>query len=226
MLNDLALRNAKPAAKPRKLFDGGGLYCELSPAGGKLWRLKYRMGGKEKRLALGAYPAVSLVEARRRRDKARELLAGGIDPGVQKQADKARLAAQAEDSFEAVAREWHERMLTQRTEKYRQGVLRALEKDVFSRVGRVPIARLTPADVRGVLDAILARGAVEIAKKARINIGQVCRYAVIYGRAENDPTVPLQGFIPAATVPARIIWTRFCNSSRLSQSIGLAGFEG
>lgn len=200
MLNDLALRNAKPAAKPRKLFDGWGLYCEVSPAGGKLWRLKYRMGGIEKRLSLGAYPAVSLAEARRRRDKARELLARGVDPGVQKKADKARLAAQAEDSFEAVAREWHQRMLTQRTEKYRQGVLRAFEKDVFSRIGRVPIARLTPADVRGVLDAILERGAVEIAKKARINIGQVCRYAVIYGRAENDPTVPLQGFIPAVTV--------------------------
>lgn len=200
MLNDLTLRRATAQAKPYKLFDGGGLYCEVSPAGGKLWRLKYRFGGKEKRVALGVYPAVSLAEARKRRDAARELLAGGIDPGAEKQANKARLAAQAEDSFEAVAREWHERMLTQRTEKYRRNLLRALEKDVFPRIGRVPIARLTPADVRGVLDAILSRGAVEIAKKARVNIGQVCRYAVIYGRAENDPTVPLQGFIPSVAV--------------------------
>ncbi|WP_397608846.1 Arm DNA-binding domain-containing protein [Silanimonas sp.] len=105
-LTDTAIRQAKPADKPKRLTDGGGLYLEVSPAGGKLWRLKYRMDRKEKRLAIGAYPAVSLKDARDRRDEAKRQLAAGIDPGAAKQAQKASRAEATANSLEAIAREW------------------------------------------------------------------------------------------------------------------------
>ena len=103
-LTDTAIRNAKPGEKARKMFDGGGLYLEVAPAGGKWWRLKYRFEGKEKRLSLGTYPDVSLKLARERRDEARKLLANHIDPSAQRKAEKAAIGDK--ESFEAVAREW------------------------------------------------------------------------------------------------------------------------
>lgn len=109
MLTDAAIRKAKPIDKPQRLFDGGGLYLEISPAGGKLWRLKYRFGGKDKRLALGAYPDIGLADARERRDDARKLLAAGADPGEQRKAEKverAKAAAVAADTFQKVACDW------------------------------------------------------------------------------------------------------------------------
>src|SRR5262245_40189342 len=105
-LTDTAIRGAKPGSKPVKLFDGGGLYLEVSPAGGKWWRLKYRFGGKEKRLSLGVYPDVSLRSARDRRDESRKLLASGIDPSENRKAMKSARAERAANSFEMVAREW------------------------------------------------------------------------------------------------------------------------
>ncbi|RQS14061.1 DUF4102 domain-containing protein [Burkholderia sp. Bp8998] len=107
-LTDTAIKNAKPAAKPTRLFDGGGLYLEISPAGGKWWRLKYRFGGKEKRISLGVYPDVSLKTARKRRAEARERLAAGTDPGEVKKADKRAAKLAASNSFEAVALAWME----------------------------------------------------------------------------------------------------------------------
>jgi hypothetical protein len=105
-LTDASIRNAKPMEKPWKLFDGGGSYLEITPSGGKLWRFKYRFGGKEKLLALGAWPEVSLAAARRQREEVRALLAQGIDPGEVRKAEKLRQKALAENTFEAVAREW------------------------------------------------------------------------------------------------------------------------
>src|ERR1700719_169421 len=105
-LTDTAIRNAKPSEKPVKLFDGGGLYLEVSPAGGKWWRLKYRIDGKEKRLSLGVYPDVSLKDARDRRDASRKLLADGIDPSENRKAMKSARADKAANSFEVVARGW------------------------------------------------------------------------------------------------------------------------
>ncbi len=105
-LTDTQIRKTKPAETPRRLFDGGGLYIEISRSGSKLWRLKYRFNGKEKRLALGIYPAVSLADARKRREAARELLAREIDPGEHRKIQRAAKAEQATNSFEIVAREW------------------------------------------------------------------------------------------------------------------------
>jgi hypothetical protein len=105
-LTDVAIRSAKPKDKPYRMSDSGGLYIEISPAGGKLWRLKYRFDGKEKRLALGAYPDTSLKDARDKRDAARKLLAAGVDPSEQKKAAKAAGLENAANSFEVIAREW------------------------------------------------------------------------------------------------------------------------
>ena len=104
-LTDIAIRTAKPTDKPYKLADGGGLYVEVYPTGGKLWRLKYRFGGKEKRLSFGAYPVVSLKDARERRDNAKRLLAGGIDPSIERKMQKAATVERAANSFETVGRE-------------------------------------------------------------------------------------------------------------------------
>src|SRR3546814_19054041 len=105
-LTDAAIRRAKPAAKAVRLYDSGGLYLEVAPNGGRYWRQKYRFAGKEKRLALGVYPDVSLADARVRRDEARRRLASGVDPGVQRRASSAARAGIAADSFEIIAREW------------------------------------------------------------------------------------------------------------------------
>src|ERR1700742_2069273 len=106
-LSDTAIRNAKPADTPQRLFDGGGLYLEVAPSGGKWWRFKYRFGGKEKRISLGVYPEVGLKVARDKRDEARKLLANDIDPGENRKAKKQAGADKGANSFELVAREWH-----------------------------------------------------------------------------------------------------------------------
>lgn len=189
MLTDTAIRKAKPANKPLRLFDGGGLYLEVSPAGGKLWRLKYRFGGKEKRLALGAYPDISLADARDRRDAARKLLANDTDPGEVKKAAKAetaKAAVIAADTFEAVARAWLARQegaeVTLRKSRW------ILETCLFPEIGSAPIAGVTPRALLEALRKVEAAGKLETAKRARIKAGQVFRWAILEGKAEADPT--------------------------------------
>jgi integrase len=192
-LTDTAIRNAKPSAKPVRLFDGGGLYLEISPAGGKWWRVKYRFGGKEKRLALGTYPDVSLKDARERREEARKVLANGGDPGAVKKAQKAARKEAAENSFEALAREWFEQWRTDRAEGTAQRTIARLEKDVFPWLGSYPVAEIKAPAVLGVLRRIESRGTVDTAKRAKQNISQIMRYAIATGRAERDPCPDLRG---------------------------------
>lgn len=203
-LSDTECRNAKPGAKSVKLFDGGGLYLEVSPAGGKLWRLKYRFAGKEKRLALGAYPEVPLAGrkdadngkrirgARDLRDDAKRLLAEGLDPGQQKRQEKLRRVAAAADSFDALAREWLQRQ-TVWTADYRDLTLRRFERDVFPWIGPRPISDIKPFELLAVLKRIEERGAVETAHRAFQMVGKVFRYAVGAGRAERDITTDIRG---------------------------------
>ncbi|WP_316893509.1 tyrosine-type recombinase/integrase, partial [Ralstonia mannitolilytica] len=195
-LTDVAIRNAKPMEKQQKLFDGGGLHLLITPAGGKRWVLKYRFGGKEKSLALGTYPDVPLGEARRRREDAREKLAAGIDPGEVKKAEKRTARLNAENSFEAIAREWHAKYAPNWSESHADRILRRLEADSFPWIGSRPMAELVPADVLDVLRRVENRGALETAHRLRTNIGQVCRYAVATGRAQRDVTADLQGALP------------------------------
>ncbi len=193
-LTDSAVRAAKPHAKARKLFDGGGLYLELSPAGGKWWRWKYRFGGKEKRLSLGVYPGITLKSARERRDAIRQQLVAGIDPG---QARKARnLAVAGADSFEAIAREWHAKFSSRWVVGHSDRILRRFERDLFPWLGQRPVAAIRAPELLSVLRRIESRGAVETAHRAMQNCGQVFRYAIATGRADRDPTGDIRGALP------------------------------
>jgi integrase len=192
-LSDTAIRAAKAAKKPQRLFDGGGLYLEISPSGGKLWRMKYRFGGKEKRLSFGVYPDVSLKDARERRDEARKLLANGKDPGEVKKAQKAAIQAAIADSFEAVAREWFGTWKANKAESHSSKIIARLENDVFPWIGGEPVAGITAPMVLSVLRRIESRGVIETAHRAKENISMVMRYAIATGRAERDPCPDLRG---------------------------------
>ena len=195
-LTDTTIRNTKPAEKPIKLFDGGGLFLLVTPAGQRYWRLKYRAAGKEKLLALGVYPDVTLAAARRKRDEAREKMAAGIDPAEAKKAEKRSARLSAENSFEAVAREWHAKYGPTWSASHGARLLRRLEVDAFPWIGGKPIADLVPPDVLDVLRRVEKRGALETAHRLHANIGQVCRYAVATGRAPRDVTADLRGALP------------------------------
>ncbi|QBQ53822.1 tyrosine-type recombinase/integrase [Nitrosococcus wardiae] len=211
-LTDTAIRNAKPGDKPKKLFDGGGLYLEVAPSGGKWWRLKYRFGGKEKRLSLGVYPEVSLKEARERRDEARKLLANEIDPGEHRKAKKAAREDRAANSFEVVAREWLAKHALHWSASHGERIIRRLERDIFPWIGGRPVADIAAPQLLEVIRRIEQRGALETAHRALSSCGQVFRYAVATGRAERDPSGDLRGALPpvksqhfaAATEPKEI----------------------
>ena len=192
-LTNITILKAKPADKPVRLFDGGGLYLEISPAGGKLWRLKYRFNGKEKRLALGIYPDVSLARAREKRHEARTLLADGNDPSENRKAQKAARADRAAISFEVVAREWFAKFKPNWVEAHSDKVIRRLERDMFPWIGGKPVADVGAPDLLACLRRIENRGTVETAHRALQSCGQIFRYAVATGRAARDPTGDLRG---------------------------------
>ncbi len=197
-LTDTQIKGAKPESKPRKLADEKGLYLLLQPTGGKLWRLKYRFNGKEKLLALGAYPEVGLKDARGRREEARKLLAEGIDPGAQRKAQKAASEARAANSFEVIGREWLEKWRsTVEPAQYAKALARA-EKNVYPWLGGRPIAEITAPEILAVLRRIDERGARYTAHKVKSEISQVFRFAVATSRAERDPCPDLRGAIPPA----------------------------
>ncbi len=203
-----AIRNTKPAKKAVRLFDGGGLYLEVAPSGGKWWRFKYRFDGKEKRLSLGVYPEVPLAGrrdpvtgkwidgARDKRDRARKLIAEGIDPSQHRKAQKAARAGRAANSFEVVAREWFAKFSPGWVAGHADKIIRRLERDIFPWIGERAIADITAPELLTVLRRIEDRGAVETAHRALQNCGQIFRYAVASGRAERDPSADLKGALP------------------------------
>ncbi|MFJ1253822.1 tyrosine-type recombinase/integrase [Cupriavidus sp. CuC1] len=197
-LTDTAIRTAKPTDKTQKLFDGGGLYLEVAPSGGKWWRMKYRFAGKEKRLSFGVYPDVGLKEARERREAARKLLANDVDPGENRKAQKAARFERATNSFEIIAREWFAKQSPGWADSHADKVIQRLEKNVFPWLGGRPIAEISAAELLAVLRRIEARGALDTAHRAHQNCGQVFRYAVATGRAERDPSGDLRGALQPA----------------------------
>ncbi|BFG72103.1 tyrosine-type recombinase/integrase [Paraburkholderia terrae] len=211
-LTDILIRSAKPGERPQKLFDGGGLFLLVAPTGGKLWRLKYRFDGKEKLLALGAYPEVSLKDARQRRDDARKELAKGVDPGATRKAEKASKLGRAANSFEVIAREWFAKFAPTWAESHSSKIIQRLEKDVFPWLGARPIAEIAAPELLAVLRRIEERGALDTALRAKQNCGQIFRYAVASGRAERDPSGDLRGALapirrenfPALTDPVQV----------------------
>jgi integrase len=195
-LTDPAIKKAKPEEKPHKLSDSGGLFILIAPSGGKLWRMKYRFGGREKLLSFGSYPHLGLARARQLRDEAKRLLADGIDPGELKKATKTQKVERAANSFEVIAREWYAKHAPGWAASHGDKILRRLERDVFPWIGGKPIAELTAPEVLAVVRRIEARGALETAHRAQANCGQVLRYAVATGRATSDPTRDLRGALP------------------------------
>ena len=199
-LTDVTVRTAKPRDKTYKLSDSGGLYVEVTPAGRKRWRWKYRVEGREKLLSMGLYPEVTLLAARARRDDARKLLAGGVDPSVHRQASKASQAESASNSFEVIAREWFVKHESGWAASHSKRLIARLEKDVFPFIGSRPIAEVTAPELLRVLRRIEDRGALETAHRAKTNCGQVFRYAIATGRAERDISADLKGALPPVKV--------------------------
>ncbi len=195
-LTELQIRTVKPGEKTLKLFDGGGLYLEVSPKGGKWWRLKFRFENKESRLSLGVYPDVGLKEARNRRNAARKLIANGINPSENRKAQKTARSAELANSFEIVAREWYLKYSSTWVSDHGDRILRRFERDIFPWIGAKPIANITAPELLQVVQRIENRGALETAHRALGNCGQVFRYAVATGRAERDPTGDLRGALP------------------------------
>lgn len=211
-LTDTQCRTAQPKEKTYRLSDSAGLYLEVAPNGSRYWRMKYRFAGKEKRLAFGVYPEVSLKEARTKRDEARRLLGTSVDPGAVRKAQKASLYVAAGNSFEAIAREWFAMRERVWAPKHSIKVKGMLENNVYPWLGNRPISDITAPEILSVLRRAEGRGAVETAHRIKQTCGQVFRYAVSTGRAERDPTSDLKGalapsspkHLPSITDPQKV----------------------
>ena len=201
-LTDTAVRRAKSGAKNARFFDAAGMYLEVSKTGSKMWRLKYRFGGKEKLLAMGLYPSVSLAGARKRRDEARKLLSDGVDPGEHRKATKAMREGLAANTFEVIGREWYAKTATALADSTKEKLMRRLEVDVFPVIGSRPIASVSAADLIKVIERIEQRGAVDIARRMHNGMGRIFRYAVGRGLANRDPSrdIELKDILPTADV--------------------------
>lgn len=195
-LTNVAISRAKPTGKTQRLFDGGGMYLEISPSGGKWWRLKYRYGGKEKRLSLGTYPDTTLAEAREKRGAARKQLASGVDPGEHRKATKAAGEERTANSFEVVAREWHAKQSATWVELHASRIMLRMENDIFPWLGSRPVADITAKEFLTTVNRVVERGAVESAHRVLQNCGQVLRYAIATGRAERNPVADLRDALP------------------------------
>lgn len=202
-LTDTACRNAKAGATAKKLSDSGGLQLWIQPTGSKLWRVAYRFCGKQKLLAVGAYPALTLLEARRARDDAKRLLAAGVDPSAAKQAARRATLAATEHSFRVIAEEYAAKL-------QREGRAEATLKKVhwllslaYSALGERPIRTISAGDVLDVLRRIESRGRYETARRLRATISSVFRYAVATARTDSDPTFALQGALTRSTPRSR-----------------------
>lgn len=202
-LTDVAIRNAKPGPKPIKLTDGAGMFLLVTPAGGKLWRLKYRIDGREKLLSIGAYPEIGLSDARKRRDEARAMIALGKDPSREKQRDKLRSRVQAADTFTAIADEYcakrrrdGEKGWAAATATRSEYLLSLLNGSI----GRLAITEIEPADILGAIRKIEGKGNLESARRTLQLASMVFRYAVATARLRSDPTRDLRGALTAPTV--------------------------
>jgi integrase len=221
---DTAIRTAKPAAKPQRLFDGGGLYLEVSPAGGKLWRLKYRYGGKEKRLALGAYPDTGLRDARDKRDTARKLLADGVDPGEVRKASKAAGEDRAANSFAIIAEQWLSRQSSRMAPATLSKARWTFEDLVNPWIGSRPVSEIDAPEMLKLLRRIEERGAHETAHRTKQRCSQIFRYAIAIGCATNDPTAALRGALSPVVSTSRAAITDPLKMGELLRAID--GYSG
>ncbi|HUN85156.1 MAG TPA: integrase arm-type DNA-binding domain-containing protein [Terracidiphilus sp.] len=191
-LTDTEIRKSRPSDKPYKLADGHGLHLVVMPEGGRLWRWKYRHEGKEKLMAFGPYPAVTLAKAREMHVAARQLLASGVDPMEQRKAERDAERASAENSFESVAKQWLNHWRTGKSQRHADYVERRLEADVFPRLGARPISQIEAPELVKMVRAIEQRGARDIAKRALETTGRVFRYAIATGLAKRNPAAEIK----------------------------------
>lgn len=191
-LTDTACRNAKPKDKPYKLSDSAGLHLLVKPNGGRYWRLKYYFLGKEKLLSLGTYPDVTLADARDMREQARKQLASNIDPSQAKRTAKQLKLISNQNTFEAIAREWHTNKIAAWTPGHGANILHRLEADVFPVIGSRPIHEIEAPELLAMLRRVEARGALEIAKRLSQTSGQIFRYAIATGRTKHNPVPNLK----------------------------------
>lgn len=234
-LTDIKVKTAKAREKPYKLSDEKALYLLVNSNGSKLWRYKYRIDGKEKHLALGAYPDVTLLKAREKRDEARKLVASGQDPNELKKAQKASRLDRAANSFEVVARRWHSKGKSKWSESYSKKVIQLLERDLFPWVGAKPVAALEAPEFLAVARRLEARGIVDTAHRAMQISSQVMRFSVAEGLANRDPVGDLRGALQSAktehmasvTDPVRVgeilrMFDSFKGSYQVMQALRLA----
>lgn len=184
---------SRPKDKPYKLSDGGGLYLLVNPNGSRYWRLKYRIAGKEKLLALGVYPDITLAEARQKRADAKKVLAAGGDPGQEKQEEKQAKEQAVANSFERLAMEWHSHKSTSWSESYAEHLMMYLKKDIFPFIGQKAITDISQVEMLNVLRKMEQRGVLDKLKKTRQACRQIFTYAIITGRAEHNPVSDLTG---------------------------------
>ncbi|WP_105628761.1 tyrosine-type recombinase/integrase [Cronobacter sakazakii] len=222
-LTDAKVRALKPKEKTYRLGDAGGLYVEVATNGSRYWRMKYRVAGKEKRLAFGVYPDVSLADAREKRDAAKKILAAGGDPGETKKAEKLAQKLNAENTFEAVAREWHQTKADRWSLRYRNEIIDTFEKDIFPYIGKRPIADIKPMELLEALRKMEKRGALEKMRKVRQRCGEVFRFAIITGRANYNPAPDLAS---ALATPKKVHFP-FLTANELPHFLNdLAGYTG
>ena len=195
-LTDTAVRNAKPKEKPYKLGDSGGLYVIVRPNGSKLWRYKYRLGGKANSRGLGKYPDVGLGEARRRRDECRQDVANGVDPMGRW---KATHADDPADTFETVAREWYDSKVPNWVPSHASVVLMRLEKYVFPTLGARPIADISAQDIHAMLKPIQDQKKYATASRVLMVVRQVCDYALFSERITRNPAAPVKQLLTKHT---------------------------
>ena len=218
-LSNTAIINAKAAEKPYKLYDTDGLFLQVTPKGGKWWRLKYRFDGKEKLLSLGTYPNISLSQARQRREDSKKLLAIDIDPSENRKQTKADNRLNTENSFELVAREWWQSHMTNKADSHKEKVIRRFELYLFPWIGKKPISSITAPQMLETLRRIEKQNKVETAHRTLQTAGQVFRYAVQTGRAVRDVTADLKGALPATTVKHMAAFTEPKDVSELLRAL-------
>lgn len=192
MLTDTTARKAKPAEKPYKLADGGGLYLAVMPEGGKLWRWKYRFGGREKLMAIGKYPQVSLAQARELHAENRRILAAGVDPMARRKTEKTAEREQIENAFETIAGKWIEHWKEDKSVRHVDSTSRRLESNILPYLGKLPVNEIAAPDIVAMVRAVEQRGARDVAKRALETTGQIFRYAIAHGYAQRNPAADIK----------------------------------
>jgi len=203
MLTDPKVRNAQPTGKAYKLADGKGLYLLVTPTGARCWRMNYRFNGKQKTVTFGIYPAMTIKEARQRRDEARALLAEGLDPMAERKAERESIEKDTQNTFAAIAREWLDKMQPSWSAITYDHAQQRLTHDLFPHIGHKPIDKITAPELLAALRAIVDRGRLHTAGRARADASRVFRYAIATGRAERDPSADLRGALPAGKTEHR-----------------------